>query len=103
MRSLVESLSDETGYPWKEHVSRSGAAVLFFGRPIPDGPRTVSSHALVVFGEPAHWHCDVLRYEGRRQALRVPGDMDWLRLLDFIEQLVPRLGGVSPLYQDVQS
>lgn len=98
MRDLASSLSDETGYPWTQHVSRSGAAVLFCGRPIPEGSRTVSSHCLVVFGEPAHWHCDVLRYEGRR-ALRVPGELDWLRLLEFIEQLVPQLGGVSPLYQ----
>jgi hypothetical protein len=98
---LVASLTDATGYPWGWHVSRHDAAVLFFGRPIPEGTRTISSHAIVVFGEPGDWHTDVLRYAGNRQALRVPASMTWEQLLDFVTQLVPRLGGVSPLYQPV--
>jgi hypothetical protein len=104
VNDLVSALRHETRYPWTQHVSRSGAAVLFFGEPIPDGPRTVSSHCLVVFGQPTRWHVDVLRLErGGHRALRVPGEMTWHELSDFVTELVPRLGGVSPLYQPPQS
>lgn len=103
MSDLVASLTDETTYPWGWHVSRFETAVLFFGRPIPEGPRTVSSHALMVYGSPADWHVDVLRYGPTPKALRVPGSMNWLELIDFITGLVPGLGGVSPLYFPIQS
>jgi hypothetical protein len=106
MPDLVETLNKETGWPWEWHRRRN-AAVLFFGRPIPDGPRTVSSHAVIVFGdseEMGAWHADVLRrnVDGTSRALRVPGNMSWMQLLDFVTMLVEKLGGVSPLYQPVQ-
>lgn len=104
---LAEALNAETRLPW-ERFDRPDAAKLFFGRPIPDGPRTIASHCAVVWaGRPGEWHVDVLRYNpqaerGTTQALRIPGTLSWIKLLEFLELLVQKLGGVSPLYQPVQ-
>lgn len=106
---LAASLREETQFPWERHPERD-AACLFFGDALTDGPRIIAKYCAVVFSSaPGAWHADVLRYnpESLRGvtcvAIRIPGTMTWLKLLEFVDLLVERLGGVSPLYMPAQT